>query len=114
MSVERDKTGLRRCKQRGRSQSRCLLRSRRQEKRQAQAGTLKSRRHRARRSGRGYDRVSGSEPAKQAQAGVVLITGGGRVAFGRVYATRGTLTRGAASTPDFPAGSRRLSFDRRK
>lgn len=53
MSVERDKTGLRRCKQRGRSQSCCLLRRRRQEKRQAQAGTLKSRRHSVRPSGRG-------------------------------------------------------------
>lgn len=57
MSVERDKTGLRRCKQRGRSQSCCLLRRRRREREK----THKSRRHGERPSGpsgRGYDRAS--------------------------------------------------------
>lgn len=82
MSVERDKTGLRRCKQRGRSHSCCLLRKGEKRKRQ-------SRRHRVVPSGRGYDRVSGAEPARQALAGGVLITRGERVAFGRVNATRG-------------------------
>lgn len=88
MSVERDKTGLRRCKQRATRPVAVLMFApqRRQEKeKETGAGTLnKSRRHRARPSGRGYDRPSGPEPARQAMAGVVLITSGERVAFGRV------------------------------
>lgn len=102
MSLKGDKTGLRRQRQSGRSQRSCLLR-------RGERGSLTGVQGRSGAggtgcvSGRGYDRASGSEPAKQALG---LVCHEGRWWQSRIQACicdQGTLMRGAASTPDFPA-----------
>lgn len=93
-SVERDKTRLRRCRQRGRSQCCCLLRrgdKRRHKRRDAQEPAAKQR---VRPPGRGgYDRASGSEPAKQALSWGMLITSGEKSRIRACICDQGTLMK---------------------
>lgn len=100
MSVERDKTGLRRRKHSGRSQSCCLLRSEKRTGRRrvveepaAQGASL-------------WARLRSNVWFRASEAGTCLGCHEGKCWESRIQACicdQGTLMRGAASTPDFPA-----------